>query len=151
MISETQAADAVDELSGIRYFPRGDATVKAVIIKALCAFVGEPHQLRWLVDTANNHMREWMGIAELRALYCKRFTPADGVAVQGCLIEGFTDDDCETAYRERVSQRKFLPATGDTPVTDEDKKEMAKLIDRKVELGFMDEVSAARARKQFRL
>lgn len=96
MISETQAVEAVGELGAIPYFPR-EAAPQAAIMRALCAFVGEPWHLRWLVDTANNHMREWRGIAELRALYCVRFKPADGIEGSQCSIAGYTPADCEAA------------------------------------------------------
>ena len=96
MISEQQAIEAVGELGAIAYFPAG-AAPQAAIMRALCAFVSGPRELGWLVDTAVNNMREWKGIAELRALYCVRFKPADGTEGSACTIAGYTPLDCEAA------------------------------------------------------
>lgn len=97
MISENDAIGAVGELGAIPYFPR-DEGAHTAIMRALCAFVGETWHLRWLVDTAVNRMSEWRGVAELRALYCVRFKPADGIEGNVCTIQGYTPADCEAAH-----------------------------------------------------
>lgn len=144
MITENQAGDAVSELGAIPYFPR-EAGAHTAIIRALCAFVASPDRLRWLVDTAVNRMAEWKGVAELRALYCTRWRPIDGIAGTVCTIPGYTPGDCEAEFQQRHvtgAQQKFLPAPDDSEITPEERAQIDAL-DRKVKLGAAEE----RARK----
>lgn len=85
---------ALDELGTIPFFPR-DAGPKTAVLRHLEAFVDRRERLRWLVSSAVEFMTQWQGVAELRALYCVRFRPADGIEGKTCTIQGFTPADCE--------------------------------------------------------
>ncbi len=87
---------AVGELSAIPYFPQ-DSSARLAIAVQIGKFVEDGRRLRWLVDTAVNHMTEWNGIAGLRALYCVSYKPADGIEGIECAVQGFTPADCEAA------------------------------------------------------
>lgn len=121
--------NAVDELGAIPFFPTG-VGAKTAVMRSLSSFVRERHHLRWLIDAALNGMREWKGIAELRALYCTRWKPLDGVEGGSCSIQGYTPADCEMAHIEAPKQ-KFLPAPQDSKITDGDRLSIVKLAEKK--------------------
>jgi hypothetical protein len=93
-----EIAAAVEELAAIPFFP-SETGARLAVMKALESFVRRPHELRWLIDTAVARMREWKGPAELRGLYCTRFSPRDGIE-EYCTIPGFTAAESETGYHQ---------------------------------------------------
>lgn len=63
---------------------------------------------------------EWPGMAQIRAVYCKMYKPADGIEVSSCTIPGFTDEEIE-AHADyftlnRAPEPKYLPKPDDEPV-----------------------------------
>ena len=72
------AADAVSKLALMAFFP-GDSDTRGALIWALLQFVETEEQLDWLVERALQLYARWPGVGELRALYCSRFKPRDGV------------------------------------------------------------------------
>lgn len=71
-------AAALDELSLLKYFP-SDPGSRAALLRILCQMVAGPVELRWLVDTVLKYYDEWPGPRELRAVYCTRHRPKDGI------------------------------------------------------------------------
>lgn len=96
MTLKEQIAAAVEELAAIPFFPK-ESGAQFAIMRAMERFVRGPRELRWLIDTAVGKMREWKGVAELRGLYCTRFSPIDGIE-EDCGIPGFTANDSESGY-----------------------------------------------------
>src|SRR5947207_2859935 len=106
---------AVEDLQAIPYFPREEGA-KMAIAEALGRFVRNENEVRWLVRTTLDHMREWRGIAELRALYCTRYPPLDGIDPGPCCtVPGFTAADSERMIGESRPQ-KYLPTPGDSQI-----------------------------------
>jgi hypothetical protein len=158
MISNDQALVAVARMGGIRFFPSGDIE-RMEIAKILCAMVNWPPEkilrrydtyppsiipyvepearLEWLVQTMNNHVSEWCGIAEMRAIFDKKFRSADGVKPNGCTVPGFTDDECESGCdvlslsRAEARDQAYLPQPGDEPIGDEFKNLIAATVEKK--------------------
>lgn len=132
---------AVDELSEIPFFPK-ELGARLAITEALMRFVAGGNELQWLIHTAVDHLREWRGVAELRALYCTQFRPLDGKNGGACQIAGFTPEDCEREFQKRTV-RKYLPAPEEIQ-TEEDRIEHRKLQARLAELA-RDKVIWSRA------
>jgi hypothetical protein len=60
------------------FFP-SDREVRGALVSVLADLVETEEQLDWLVTRALRLYAKWPGVAELRALYCSRFKPRDGV------------------------------------------------------------------------
>jgi len=80
MITDQAASIAVSKLSVLPYFP-ADKPARAMIINLLTRMVSTDEQLDWLVERTCDLWSKWEGIRELRALYCARFKPKDGVEI----------------------------------------------------------------------
>lgn len=100
----TDYANAVGALGVLKYFPSG-ADNREMIMVLLQNICDRKDRLAWLVNTLLNHVGEWPGPAQLRAIYAVRFRPADGVEGPTCTIGGFTPGDCE---RENLEGHKQL-------------------------------------------
>jgi hypothetical protein len=93
--------------SVIPFFPREDAAT-AIISTVLTKLVRTPEELNWLTTAAIISMTKWEGIPQLRALYCTRYTPHDGLPVIPCLLPGFTRRELEAQYERRVMEENDL-------------------------------------------
>jgi len=69
---------AVKSMSSIPYFPTEEQG-RAVIALAIQEFCGSLKGLKYTIRTACKKMPRWLGIAELRGIYCAGgFAPLDG-------------------------------------------------------------------------
>ncbi len=73
-----------------------------------------PDRLDWLVSMLENHVGEWPGPAQLRALYATRWRPADGIEGTSCAIAGRTPADSESLSLAEHEDRKQIEAA--TPI-----------------------------------
>jgi hypothetical protein len=96
MMEREEYIEISQDLLTIRFYPRDE---HATVLKALSRITSDPERLRWLVETASTTWRVWMGIVELRGLYCSRWRPDDG-KYESCTTPGFTPEDNEAAYFE---------------------------------------------------
>jgi len=69
---------AVSKLGLMAFFP-SDPEVRAALVTVLMNLIETEEQLDWLVTRALRLYAKWPGVAELRALYCSRFKPRDGI------------------------------------------------------------------------
>lgn len=94
---------AISDMSIVKYFPN-DADQRAAVGRLMSRFVsfGRVDQLRWLVETMLDRVGEWAGPVELRAVFCTRYQPADGIEADCKYSPGFTNDEMET--RAKVPQ-----------------------------------------------
>lgn len=83
-ITPEEATAAVDELELMAFFP-SNAAARAALAHILMELVDDKERLRWLVDRALKLYTRWPGPAELRALYCSRYKPKDGVETHSTL------------------------------------------------------------------
>jgi hypothetical protein len=99
MMERDEYVQISQDLLTIPFYPRDE---HATVLKALSRITSSPERLTWLVETAAANWRTWMGIAELRGLYCSRWSPDDG-KYESCTTPGFTPEDNEAAYFESQS------------------------------------------------
>lgn len=78
MIRAEYIAQKVAELGVLPRFP-SDQDARLVILRTLAEMVRDEAALDWLITRAINLWNKWEGIRELRAIYCSRFTPRDGI------------------------------------------------------------------------
>lgn len=91
------ATRGINKLGLMAFFP-SDPDTRAALVWVLMELVETEEQLDWLVGRALKCFSKWPGIAELRALYCSRFRPKDGVeAYSEVYPRGFPHESPEPA------------------------------------------------------
>jgi hypothetical protein len=77
-----------------------------------------PHEeaLDWLVGAMIDRVGEWKGTAQLRALLCTRWAPADGIEGPTCEITGFTPSDNESQSLIEHEDQKSLMKPDRSPL-----------------------------------
>lgn len=90
---------ALSALAMLKYWPSDPAT-RAEIGGLLARMVPHREALQWLVRVMVDRIGEWPGPAELRALLCTRYRPADGIE-RDCSIPGYRPQDYEAQAIER--------------------------------------------------
>lgn len=78
MVNIKRAADIIGELSLMKYFP-SEPAARTALVRIVCEMAPDEAHIRWLVNRALKLYAEWPGIMELRACYCSKFKPADGI------------------------------------------------------------------------
>lgn len=89
MISEKNLVVAAGRLMLMPFFPF-DPLTKMGLLDELTRIVETDEQLEWLVTVTLVKYRQWPGAGLLRALYCTRFKPLDG-------IEAYDDEEPPSA------------------------------------------------------
>jgi hypothetical protein len=79
-ISPEQAVAGVLKLAALISFVPASDIARLAIASQLQAFVCDADELEWLVREAARHFRTWPAMMELRALYCSRYEPRDGLS-----------------------------------------------------------------------
>lgn len=77
-VMEKAATMAVSEMTLLKFFP-SDPMGRAALVNMLAKMANAPQELMWLASTILENYDEWPGPRELRAVFCTRFKPADGV------------------------------------------------------------------------
>lgn len=73
-----KAADALAKLAMLKYFPP-DPQARTALVGMVCEMATTDDQVEWLVRRMLVLYNEWPGPKELRALFCSRHKPADGI------------------------------------------------------------------------
>lgn len=81
MLSKEGINRAVSRIALMNFFPASDPNARAVIIEEIISICESDAQAMWLARRMSQVFAEWPGLTEMRALFCKRFRPADGLEV----------------------------------------------------------------------
>jgi hypothetical protein len=155
MITIDQATEAVSNFELMQYFNTISEGGRTKIAEELVAMVNWPRErvlrngygeaiayvepidrLKWLLKQCKR-VSEWPGMAQIRALYCLRFKPADGVEMEYCTIPGYTLDELESGTdflsldRGKQPEQKYIPAPDDEPIGDDLMKQIARVAEAK--------------------
>ena len=77
----------------MKYFPPGPGA-RSEVMALLAAMVDTPENLEWFRVTLRDHVSEWPGLGEIRAIYCSSKRPADGIEGAGySTTPGFTAEE----------------------------------------------------------
>ncbi len=74
------------------FFPSSDSGARGTVSKEIADMATSDEQVKWLGHRfIQLYPKQWPGIVELRACFCKRFRPADGVEVESAIYfnEGY--------------------------------------------------------------
>lgn len=97
----TEVLEAITLVAAVvPFFPTGDLAV-AVIAEEVHRFIGTREQLDWFQRLARGSLSKFEGVPQLRALFCTKYAPFDGVEpIVECA--GFEEAQLENAYQRRV-------------------------------------------------
>ncbi len=80
---------AIDQLAAMKFFPR-ESNARATIARLIKDFATSVDQVRWLTRRMLVLYDAWPGPREMRALFCSRWKPRDGIeATSSVYLEGF--------------------------------------------------------------
>ena len=79
MVNVAAVTKALGRLTLMKYFPADD-TARTALVEMVCGMIDHEDQAEWLAKRMLQIYREWPGPYELRACYCGRFRPADGIS-----------------------------------------------------------------------
>lgn len=88
----------------LRFFP-SDPDARIGIAEAIAEMTQDEEHVRWLVRRVSQLHAEWPGILEVRAVFCSKFKPDDGIDV-GSAMPQFRDG----IPSERTSEPVALPS-----------------------------------------
>jgi hypothetical protein len=72
--------ELLGRLAVLRFFPAGNEAVMESLMVMVGAMCDTEEQVRWLVERMTCGIyAEWPGPKEMRACYCSRFRPKDGI------------------------------------------------------------------------
>ncbi len=82
MLTQETINETVARISLMPFFPSSDPGARAIVAKEIVNMASSDEQVIWLGYRMQQlYPKQWPGIVELRACFCKRFKPADGVEV----------------------------------------------------------------------
>jgi len=91
-VTHEEAGLVVEAMAAIPYFPR-DGAAKAMVAAELVDMVETIEQGMWLARRYARLYEEWKGLGEMRAVYCSKFQPQDGLeAVSALYLEGIPSE-----------------------------------------------------------
>jgi len=130
-------SSAVNQLALMAFFP-SDREVRGALVSVLADLVETEDQLDWLVNRALRLYAKWPGVAELRALYCSRFKPRDGIESYSTVyLDGIPPETTPPRVDGKTDEIKRVTMTRlgtDEPLTTADpelRKNVAELARRR--------------------
>ena len=78
MVNVAAVAEALGPLTLMKYFPSEDAA-RTALVEMVCEMIDHEDQAEWLANRMLRIYREWPGPYEMRACFCGRFKPKDGI------------------------------------------------------------------------
>lgn len=111
--TKRQIMEAVDSLSVLRFFPQSEPARIAIAL-LLERMVSTVEQLEWLVLTLIDRVGTYLGSDQIRAVFCERFRPGDGIEAnlspENPLYQ--TEEQCEAREKRRatgeIEERRYL-------------------------------------------
>jgi len=94
MLTKEGLNRAAARIALMPFFPSSDPNARAVLIEELGSVCESDAHAQWLaVRMGQVFKKQWPGLGEMRALYCKRFKPVDGYEVASeCFPDGFPSE-----------------------------------------------------------
>lgn len=78
MIDVRKATESLGGLALLKFFPSDDFA-RTELLKLVCEMAGTNEQIDWLVKRCRNLWNTWEGPHELRAVFCSKYKPTDGI------------------------------------------------------------------------
>lgn len=98
--TEVEVLNALQQLAALLPFFPQDAYALRLLAQQVHEFVGTREQLDWFARKAGGWLTQYDGVPGLRALFCTRYSPFDGLPpIVDC--PGFEEDRLEAEFRRR--------------------------------------------------
>lgn len=113
VLSEETAMFCAEMLAGagLKYYP-GESGARMLIANEFRSMCNSEDEAKWLVLEMSRRYREWPGPLEMRAVFCSRIEPRDGVLASSPAVEAALEQEY-IARQLDASERKLL--AGATP------------------------------------
>ena len=115
MIDVKKATQSIGKLAMLKFFPM-DKETRTEIVALICSMVRSNEEIDWLVRRVITLYGDWPGPREVRAVYCSRFIPMDGIEVYSDVYPSGIprDPDIERAEKllEEQERRKIGAGVG---------------------------------------
>src|SRR5690349_7814500 len=104
----------------LKFFP-SDREARAAIVEMICEMASDECQVEWLVARALRLYNEWPGPRELRAAFCSKFRPRDGInAYSTVYLDGIPSEREQFVPQIAAPALKLLPdGRKEEPIEDE--------------------------------
>lgn len=107
MVDVAKATKIIGKLTTLQFFPSDPAGQKAVL-EIACKMASSTEQIEWLVGQMLTWYNGWPGPREMRAVFCQRFKPADGVNINMSAV--FSDGIFPGCQMFGVGPKELSPA-----------------------------------------
>ncbi len=122
----------VSELAMLKYFPANNEAVLLALVRLCGDMCHSEAEVRWLVDRMTSGIySEWPGPAEMRACFCSRYPPKDGVNAYSSVYPDGLPPSKEARTMLAAAPQRALPAghTPESPRCAESREVIGKLKD----------------------
>lgn len=92
--------EKIYEWSSMPFFPTDELGRKRIVMEVM-AMAGDVHKARWIVDQCVPLFNSWPGLAEIRAIFCHRYPPADGVMAYSQIYPNEIPESMTVGYKVR--------------------------------------------------
>ncbi len=112
------------ELAVLPFYP-SEPEARLAIVRLIGKMATTESQVRWLVDRMTSGLyAKWEGPGELRAVFCMKFKPADGIeAVSQVYPEGLTSEQLNPGAKQ-LPAPQMRQIAGESEVTGQESKEL---------------------------
>jgi hypothetical protein len=86
----------------VAFFPKSDVAQR-VIVTEIHRFCADSKQLKWFIETYARRVSRYESLAQLRAVFCSRYRPDDGI-YPTVDVPGLTSNDLEAQYLAREAE-----------------------------------------------
>ena len=86
----------------VAFFPKSEVAQR-IIVNEIRRFCADSKQLKWFIETYVRQVPRYESVAQLRAVFCSRYRPDDGV-YSSFEVPGFSSDDLEAQYLAREAE-----------------------------------------------
>lgn len=117
MVNVKNATEIVSELCLMKFFP-AERGARTALVRMICEMAESEEQIRWLVTRALTLYDAWPGPKEMRALFCSKFKPLDGINAYSEVFadrDGIPSEKLQEHHQIEGSKRKEIagPVTTD--------------------------------------
>ena len=131
MVNVAAVTKALGRLTLMKYFPADD-TARTALVEMVCGMVHHEDQAEWLAKRMLQIYREWPGPYEMRACFCGRYRPLDGVNAYSEIYANGLPPDPTAPPRPEIAAPvlKALPAGHVVTADPELEKSIQKLAEK---------------------
>lgn len=109
-MTNEEATIIVEAMTAIPFFP-GEQAARGMISDELVAMCGTAQQGMWLARRLSQLYSKWPGMREVRAAYCSKYYPGDGIEVYSALYEdGIPSEKSPDLIRLPAPRATITPA-----------------------------------------